>query len=109
MSAAVPVRLRAPLRHDRAAHRGGTEGDEKGREQQHECDARGAVGEDQLAQMRGVEPEQPADQKRCRAGADREIDGEQAEQGDAEQGAARVGVELSLGIGDRLMLARRID
>lgn len=41
-------------------------------------------------------PEQAADEHRRGAGANREVDGEQAEQGDAEQGGARL----------RLLMAR---
>jgi len=78
----------ASLRHDRAAHRGGTESDEERGEQHNKCDAACAVGEDQLAQMPGVEPEQAADEKRRGAGANRKVDGEQAEEGDAEEGGA---------------------
>jgi len=59
-SAAFVARLFASLRHDRAAHRGRAEGDEEGSEQQHERNARCAVGEDQFAQTPGIEPEQAA-------------------------------------------------
>ncbi|BAC52612.1 bll7347 [Bradyrhizobium diazoefficiens USDA 110] len=89
VSAAAPaIILLTSLRHDRAAHRGGTEGDEERSEQQNKRNAACAVGEDQLAQMPGVEPEQAADEKRRGAGADREVDGEQAEERDAQQGGA---------------------
>ncbi|MDA9506381.1 hypothetical protein XI09_17425 [Bradyrhizobium sp. CCBAU 11386] len=89
VSAAAPaIILFTSLRHDRAAHRRGTEGDEERDEEQSKRDTACAVGEDQLAQMPGVEPEQAADEKRRGAGADRKVDGEQAEQGDAEEGGA---------------------
>jgi hypothetical protein len=41
------------------------------------------------AQMSGVEPEQSADEKSRGAGADREVDREQAEEGDAQERKGR--------------------
>jgi len=102
VSAALAAVLVASLRHDRAAHRGRAESDQEGGEQQRERNAGRAVGEDQLAQMPGVEPEQAADQQRRGAGADREVDGEQAEQRDAEKGGARHSSGLLVGHGGLL-------
>lgn len=93
-AAALAVIVLASLQHDRAAHRGGTEGDDEGAEQDEKRDAGFAVGEDQFAQMSGVQPEQPADEQHGRAGTDRKVDGEQAEQGNAEQGKGRHGSGL---------------
>jgi hypothetical protein len=73
------------LRHDRAAHCGGAERDEEGTEQEEDRDARSAIGEDEIAQMRGIDQQEPADEQRRGAGAGGEVDGEQAEEGHAQQ------------------------
>lgn len=86
VAATAPAILLLPtLRHDRAAHRGGAEGDDERGEQQYEPDARGAISEDQLAQMSGVQPKQSADEERGCAGANREVDGEQAQKRNAQE------------------------
>lgn len=103
VSAAFAAVLLASLRHDRAAHRSRAEGDEEGGEQQDQRNAGCAVGEDQLAQMSGVESPPTSS-----TGADRKVDGEQAEQGNARRGEGPAWGSW-FDMADRFVLAKSRD
>src|SRR6185312_416782 len=87
-AALLALRLAAE-RHDGGAHGHAAEGDDEAERQQRQRRAAVTVGRDQAAQIAGIERQQAAEHEHGKPRADREIDGEQADQRQAKEAHGR--------------------